>query len=315
MAWQFRVGADENGLGAQLGPLIVTAVLARVDSPQCDKLWKRLPKKLARDLDDSKRLVAHGSVALGEAWARALMGERATTPSALFHTLSLDSQQDLRAPCPNSALPQCWSDGHEQFVASDETVARLRGHLQWLRDRGVEVQAARTSATCAKRLNEGKRAGGNRFTADLHAMERLVLALREVAGSDVHAVCGKVGGIGDYSRYFGPLSDRLHAVLQVDRAHSAYHFPGLGELHFVRDADGKDPLVMLASLIGKYVRELLMARISSFYALRDAQGEPLFVSGYNDPRTARFVKLTQRTRNQQAIPNTCFKREGDLARS
>src|SRR5690606_21525236 len=103
--------------------------------------------------------------------------------------------------------------------------------------------------------------GINRFTADLHAMERIVLELQRRAGAEVDATCGKVGGINGYTRFWGPLAGRLHNVIAEGRDRSTYRFPGLGELHFVRDADGSEPLVMLASLVGKYLRELLMGRI------------------------------------------------------
>src|SRR5690606_2557430 len=108
-----------------------------------------------------------------------------------------------------------------------------------------------------------RRAGVHRFAADLHAMERLLLTLRERRDEDLLAICGKVGGIGQYERFFGPLAGRLRTVLAEGRDESRYHFPGLGELRFLRDADARDPLVMLASLVGKYVRELLMNRISN----------------------------------------------------
>jgi ribonuclease HII len=100
----------------------------------------------------------------------------------------------------------------------------------------------------------------------------------------------------------------LHAVLQVERRHSAYRFPGLGEVHFVQDADAKDPLVMLASMVGKYVRELLMARIAAHYELQDDDGSPFLVSGYNDPRTDSFVQLTRKKRREWGIPKDCFQR-------
>lgn len=305
---QYRIGADENGLGAQLGPLIVTAVLAQVTDPRAEMLWKRLPKRVAADLNDSKRLLAHGSVTLGEAWSRVLTGDKAATPAELLGTLSLETVEQLHAPCPTSAHAQCWHTRADQFQAEPELLARVQRHVQQLQQRGLQIVAVRTSITCTKLLNDAKGSGRNRFVADLHAMERLILRLREQAGLDVHAVCGKVGGIGDYSKYFGPLSHRLHAVLQFERQHSAYRFPGLGEVHFVQDADAKDPLVMLASMVGKYVRELLMNRIAAHYELLDEAGEPFLASGYNDPRTNELVQLTRKKRKEWGIPKDCFQR-------
>jgi hypothetical protein len=155
-------------------------------------------------------------------------------------------------------------------------------------------------------MNAGHEAGHSRFTQDLHAMEELVLELRQQAGQDLVAICGKVGGITDYERFFGPLSGRLRVVLEQRRRHSAYRFPDLGELHFVQDADAHDPLVMLASLVGKYLRELLMARISAFYTSAIAELQP--ASGYHDPVTTRLIELTARRRRSLRIPDSCFVR-------
>jgi hypothetical protein len=156
-------------------------------------------------------------------------------------------------------------------------------------------------------LNDQRRAGGNRFTSDLHAMERLTLSERERVGGDIVAVCGKVGGINDYSKFFGPLSGWLHAVIDTGRARSGYRFPGVGELHFVRDADASDPLVMLASLIGKYVRELLMSKVAKYYEPEPEGPSP---SGYHDPLTRQFIQRTETLRRKRRVPKTCFEREG-----
>ncbi|HEX7668223.1 MAG TPA: hypothetical protein VF395_01500, partial [Polyangiaceae bacterium] len=257
----YRIGVDENGLGARLGPLVVTAVLSRVSEQGNRLLSRRPPPRLRVDLDDSKELVSYGNVALGEAWARALVGSVARTPSDLITRLSLEGVAHLTAPCPSHVAPQCWSVEAEGFGADADALERISGHLGWWAARGVEILAVKSSVVCTKRLNQERTGGGNRFVSDLHAMERLVIGLREQVDADVLAVCGKVGGIDDYSKFFGPLSLRgLHSQLEQGRALSAYHFPKVGEVRFVRDADAKDCLVMLASIVGKYVRELLMAR-------------------------------------------------------
>jgi len=307
-AHAYCIGADENGLGARLGPLVVTGVLACVAEPSDRALRRKLPARVAADLDDSKRLVSHGNIALGEAWARVLGPPDAASPRELFEGLSLEGVGRLRDPCPSHVETQCWSAEGERFQADDELVARVRRHLTALRRRGIEIERVQSSVVCTRRLNDKRAAGQNRFVADLHAMEELVLSLRAHAGSDVTAVCGKVGGIGDYPRFFGPLSGRLHAVLEQRRALGAYRFPGLGEIRFEQDADARHVLVMLASLVGKYVRELLMARIPRFYA-SPGDDTAASCSGYNDPVTDRFVELTLPARCRRRIPRTCFERE------
>lgn len=307
LPFEFRVGADENGLGARLGPLVVTAVLARVNERGRRTLSRKLPRAIRADLDDSKRLMSHTDVALGEAWARVLSHEPVDSPAELFERLSLEGSSSLRKRCESHVAGQCWNDRGESFMADAAVVRRVGGHREALAERGVELLSVRSSVVCTKHLNDAKQGGTNRFVADLNAMEQLILELRAQAGGEIEAVCGKVGGIAEYSKFFGPLSGRLHAILAEGRARSGYRFPGLGELHFVRDADAADPLVSLASLVGKYVRELFMSRIGLHYS--DRESEARRPSGYHDPVTAEFVLRSASLRQHRKIPDHCFERE------
>lgn len=303
-----RIGVDENGLGARLGPLVVTAVMARVDERGRRTLSRKLPKRIRADLDDSKRLLSHADVRIGEAWARALTRD-VDQPTALLDQILLDGRDVLVSPCPSHVQAQCWSAEGERFAADAELLERIRSHRLALAERGVELTSVRSAVLCTKRLNQARERGINRFVSDLHAMERLVLELRRVAGTNVHATCGKVGGMGDYPRFFGPLAGYLHTVLEQGAARSSYYFPTVGELHFVRDADGSDALVMLASLVGKYVRELLMARVARFYPGDPEKPSP---SGYHDPVSQRFVLSSALVRRERQIPDTCFERAREL---
>lgn len=323
----YRIGIDENGLGARLGPLLVTGVLAEVDERGERLLRRKLPARLRADLDDSKRLVSCHDATLGEAWARVLVRRSGlplrskapeapsepapapTTPSELFERLSLEGTAKLTAPCPSKARAQCWNTAGDSFQADAALIERIEGHVAYLETRGVALRAVASSTLCVAELNRLKALGVNRFCADLHAMERLVLRLREQAGGEVVAVLGKVGGIHEYPRFWGPLAGRLHNVLEEGRARSSYRFPDLGELHFVRDADAADPLVMLASLVGKYLRELLMQRIGRHWTTDDEA----LPSGYHDPVTQRFVERTALARKRRGVPSNCFERSLDPA--
>jgi len=305
VANEHLVGIDENGLGALLGPMVVTAVSAEVSEEGKRFLARRLPKRIRQDLDDSKRLVSHANATLGEAWARTFAGT-ATTPDELFRSLCLEDKTALEGPCPKHASAQCWSPTITGFSADAELLTRVQRHVQHLEQRGVRLLGAHCSILCTKVLNQQRKDGGNRFVSDLHAMERLLLHIRPRMESDLTATCGKVGGITDYSKFFGPLSGWLHAVVEVGRARSTYRFPRLGEVSFVRDADAQDPLVMLASLVGKYIRELLMGKIATYYAEANDTGP----SGYHDPITRRFILDTSALRRRRKIPKGCFERDG-----
>jgi ribonuclease HII len=75
---------------------------------------------------------------------------------------------------------------------------------------------------------------------------------------------------------------------------------------FVRDADDKHMLVSMASLVGKWVRDLLMARIVRYH--REHDPELPDASGYHDPVTSRFVAATRLARKKRALPDDCFER-------
>ncbi len=305
MSESYRLGIDENGLGAWLGPLTVTAVCAQVTDAGQARLARKLGARLAADLDDSKKLVAFGNHGLGEAWARALHPD-AATPAELLERLLRQPSGSLQRRCPEATLPQCWSVRQQAFQTDEKVVTRLRKHLAAFEKQGVTFHSATTEVVCVSQMNSEREAGLNRSTSDLHAMERLILHVRDRVPGKLVAICGKVGGMGDYSKFFGPLSGRLHAVLCQERARSAYHFPGIGEIHFVQDADAADPLVMLASLIGKFVREVLMGQINGFYQshITELRG----CSGYNDPVSRQFASETRQVRKRLRIARQCFER-------
>jgi hypothetical protein len=265
---------------------------------------------MRKRLGDSKKLVAHGDTALGEAWARAIalrmgLGEIGE-PDALVRALSLDADETLRALCPEAHVQQCWSAAGEAFCAGSELVAQVQQDLTKLAAQGVDVLRATSVVTCTRRLNDGVARGLTRFHLDLHAMERLALDARERAGRDVVATCGKVGGFDRYPAAFGPMGGRLHGVAHEGRARSEYSIPGLGRIAFVRDADETHLLVSMASLVGKWMREILMARIVRYHSALDPELPD--ASGYHDPVTARFIEATRLARKKRALPDECFER-------
>ncbi len=306
----YRVGADENGLGSLLGPMLTTAVLAKVTEKGRAAVEGKLRGKLRERLGDSKALVAHGNVALAEAWTRVLLrrttGKDPQSIAEVIALVSLDPESELRSICPKQVEAQCWSSSSESFKAEAELLKQAERDLDFLEGKGVVFQAVRSAIICNQRLNRLLDAGRSRFVVDLHAMERLVLSFVEQAQSPVFAVCGKVGGFRQYEPAFGPLGGRLRSVLQEEKSRSSYFFPGVGELHFVEDADASDMLVSMASLVGKYLREVLMERVASHYQ-RQLPELPL-VSGYHDPVSQKFVAATRLLRKKQKIDDDCFLR-------
>lgn len=302
---------DENGLGPRLGPLVVTAVTLSAEHERAEKVALGRPGRAFARINDSKKLVSYKEHTLGEAWARVLggaLGDAASTPAELVAALSLDPAEWLRELCPTEGdhAHQCFTTHGEAFEADDALLAAVRSDLGRLEKRGLRVASVRVAIVCTRRLNDAVDRGVTRFKVDLNAMERLVLDARERSGSDVVAVCGKVGGYNRYPDAFGPLAGRLHAVVCEGRARSEYALPGVGRIAFVRDADEKHLVVCLASLVGKYVRDLLTARVVRHHK-RTLPHLPM-VSGYHDPVTTRFIADTAHVRAASNFPSECFER-------
>ena len=307
----FSVGVDENGLGPRLGPLVVTAILCRTTAEGARVANARPRGAIRARLDDSKKLVSYADSGLGEAWARAIaartgVGRAAADPDALVHAIALDARDAMRAPCPSHHIGQCWDTHEERFEADDALVAKVGKDLDRLASQGVEIRGVRVAVVCTKRLNEGVVRGLSRFDVDLHTMERLVLAARADAGEDIFAACGKVGGFDRYAPSFGPLSGHLHTALVEGRARSEYRVLGVGNVAFVRDADASHLLVCMASLVGKWVRDLLMRRIVRFH--REAVPELPDASGYHDPVTTRFIAASALSRKARRLDDACIMR-------
>jgi ribonuclease HII len=304
-----RVGIDENGLGPRLGPLIVTAVTARAEGEGHWLAHHKPRGAITKRLGDSKALVSFGNTTLGEAWARAVAGRLglpAETPDRLVHALCLDPREELRRPCPNDHASQCWSTDGEAFVADEALVRLVAGDLDKLAARGLSVLGARLCIVCTERLNNAAGRCVSRFVSDLHAMERLALAARDAAGEELRITCGKVGGYDRYAEAFGPLAGRLYTTVREGRARSEYRIAGLGSIAFVRDADAGHTLVCIASLIGKWARDLLMARITRYHRAHDPSLPE--ASGYHDPVTRRFIEASALARRARGLQDACFER-------
>ena len=301
------VGADENGLGPQLGPLISTAVACRLERYEPEP-WRRLGGTLG--LADSKVTSAFGKMAHAEGVVLALLDELHGEPpadlDALLELLSLDGGLALRAGCPGGETTrQCFGSTIElpRFGGQLEDG---RARLRRLADEGMQLVRARTVLSCAGDLNRRLEAGQNKLSVDLEAFERLLEDMAMALGAPLNAICGQVGGIRRYLEHFRRFGARGARERSAEPGQRRYEVEGVGEVIFEIDADATHLPVALASMVGKYVRELSMDRLMTYYGQADASLPR--VSGYHDPRTRRFVEQSARARRRLGIVEGCFLR-------
>jgi hypothetical protein len=263
------------------------------------------PTSLGADVGDSKALVSHGNYRLAEAWTRAILGSLgrpAASPRQAVDSCFLDTRTELTSLCPRDTRAMCFDETDDtEFVNPTSDVDRLRDQIAAWSMRGCEVAFLRVALVCPKRLNLGPK---NKLEQDLAAMERLLLAAHRDLQQPLDAIAGKVGGMQYYVPKFTHLSAHACLIEHESRAESAYRVGDIGRLRFLVDADSHDPLVGLASLVGKYIREQMMARLTRFF--RQIEPALAAVSGYRDPNTAKFVAATDRIRQTLGLPDDCF---------
>jgi ribonuclease HII len=301
------IGVDENGLGPVLGPLVTTSVSIEIARYQTTRL-----SNLGRELgiDDSKATAAFGRMAVAEGLALAVLerthGRLPSDVEEFLTLLLLDTPELLRTRCPSTSLPQCWSIPIALPCFGGD-VEEGRRTLHTLARRGVQIVRAKSAVACTRFLNDRLSEGQSRVEVDLELMERLVLDARAHGDADLYAICGMVGGIRNYVDKMRHFPREAVSQRRATLGTLAYDVVGVGQVRFEIDADQNHFPVALASMIGKYLRELWMLRHNRFYQARDP--ELLDVSGYHDPVTRRFILASEALRKELGVSDACFLRD------
>ncbi|MEO6808711.1 MAG: hypothetical protein ABI353_06325 [Isosphaeraceae bacterium] len=266
MRW---VGIDEAGYGPNLGPLVMSAVVAEGPGDQPPKLWDDLSATVARAgsrdgrlwVDDSKQIYRRGQGLdrLNAATLAALLASGRARPRTLSELLAALEAGDLHDV---ELAPHWWDEvdppwpGLESRLCDEmtERSAPLDGAAWRIKSvRSVVVGPALFNA----HLLESTSKAGVHF----RAFARLLRRLWDLADDGVETVVrgDKHGG---RHFYFDLLAETFPEAW-IDRgpegpALSQYTLRAPGrrlELTLVPGADGDDGLVALASILSKLVRE------------------------------------------------------------
>jgi hypothetical protein len=296
------VGIDEAGYGPNLGPLVMTAVVAESpgdvndangEGPRPPDLWVDLAARVGRaggdpDLlwvDDSKALYRPGSGRDRlEAACLALVAATGPSPSSLgglLDALGAGTLDDVEL------TPWLDPEAADPPVPSVSARARVERALAGRPFDGApwQVVSVRSVVVGPARFNAGLAAHGSKARVHFDAFARLLRTVWDLTPEDAstHVRCDKHGG---RHFYFGPLADAFPDAW-IDRgpegpALSRYTVRLGGrrlKLSLQPRADSADGLVALASVVSKTVREFWMDAFNAHWAalvpgLRPTAGYP-----------------------------------------
>jgi len=293
MRW---VGIDEAGYGPNLGPLVMTAVVAEGTGERPPQLWDELAPTVARAggpsdrlwVDDSKAILKGGKgrehldatcLAAVEAAGAGFAG--ASTLASLLQAIGAGSYDDVElSPWLEGVAAPAWPPTTSRRRLQQWPENPLHVGVPW------RICAVKTVVMGPAQFNAALERLGSKARVHFLAFGRLLQDLWTQAGDGTPTVV-RSDKHGGRHFYLEPLQS-LFEGLWIDRgpegpALSRYTVRGDGrtlELSLLPRADAEDGLVALASIVSKAVRELWMDSFNahwriSFPDLRPTAGYPV----------------------------------------
>jgi ribonuclease HII len=270
------IGIDEAGYGPNLGPLVMSAAACQVPDgrEECD-LWELLKKGVRRygDREDGRAVVADSKLLFSQ--ARGLGDvERSVWATCNFETPPATLSGFIRWAAPDAEgelTRELWYRGDSLTPATAEiedcqiACERFRSACVAA---GVNWATVRSFIVCPERFNRILDETGSKAYVLSQGVHHF-LKHPAADGEPCSYFIDKQGGRNNYAAMLQhALPEGMVMALEEGRGKSLYHWvggPRQMRFTFAPRADVTHLCVALASMVSKYLREMLMAEFNRFW--------------------------------------------------
>jgi ribonuclease HII len=285
-------GIDEAGFGPLLGPLVVSSAAFAVEPGLLEAdLWQALRKSVGKCrkglagrllIADSKKDFNRDE-GLGHLERTSLavldcMGKRPAQLAELLRLLCPDCLPRLADYPWYQSMPECRlaESSSDQRIATKVFTEDLQTH-------GAAMSRLRTCCLDVAYFNQMVEKVRNKAQVLFIAVTQLIQELlTEFPRETIHIQIDRQGGRAHYREHLLRSFPGMElAILEEGEECSAYEMRGGGRtvrLTFEVKGDDRYLTVALASMISKYIRELLMDRMNAYFAKLDEGLRP--TAGY-----------------------------------